>query len=86
MELTFVSCFAILVAVIVFWRPLSVVRKDVPEVMTDAIRHGKKIVRINIMEDNVTLNKRAKKIKEERDKADWVDVDELWNSMHPNNE
>lgn len=86
MEITLIGCFAILCAVIVFWRPLAVFRHEVPDAMADGIKHGRKILRINIMEDDVALNKRAKKIKEERDKADWVDVDSLWDSMHPNDE
>ena len=85
MELTLVSCFAIFVLVIVMWRPISVVRKEVPEALTDGIRHGTKILRVNIMEDEVELNSRARKIKAAHDAEDWVDLDNLWSSMHPTN-
>ena len=85
MELTLVSCFAIFVLVIVMWRPISVVRKEVPEALTDGIRHGTKILRVNIMEDEVELNSRARKIKAAHDAEDWVDLDNPWSSMHPTN-
>ena len=83
MELTILGIFAIIALVIILWRPLSVIRRDVPELMTDTLTHGKKIVRINIMEDDLELQKRAKKIQEARNDTEWVDVDSLWNSMNP---
>lgn len=85
MELTALGIFAILILVIVMWRPISVVRKEVPEALTDGIRHGTKILHVNIMEDEVELNSRAKKIKAAHDAEDWVDLDSLWNDMHPAN-
>ena len=85
MELTIVSIFAIIVAVIIMWRPISVIRKEVPEALSDGIKHGTKILHVNIMEDEVELNSRAKKIKAAHDAQDWVDLDNLWNDMHPTN-
>lgn len=83
MELTAVAIFGIIAIIVIMWRPLSIIRRDVPEVMSDALNHGKKIVRINIMEDDVELNSRARKIQEARDSAEWVDMDALWDSMNP---
>jgi hypothetical protein len=86
MEITLIGCFGILCLVIVLWRPLSVIRKDIPNTMTHAIKHGDKLLRVNIMEDEVSLQNRYKKIREAKSSGDWIDGDALWDEMHPSNE
>lgn len=82
---TAIIVIAIIAGIFIFWRPFSVFRKEVPEGMSIAIQHGTRILKTNILEDENEMQNRLAKIKEARDGKTWIDVDEMWNSMHPSN-
>lgn len=83
---TYMIIILAIIAIIIFWRPLSVCRKEIPESLTIGIQHGTKVLKLNVMEDELALQERARKVKEAHDKTDeWVDLDNLWNNMHPSN-
>lgn len=83
---TYMIIILVIVAIIIFWKPLSVCRKEIPEGLTIGIKHGTKVLKLNVMEDELELQERARKVKEAHaNKDQWVDLDNLWNDMHPSN-
>lgn len=82
MELALYIVIGIII-LLICWKPFSTFRKVAPEGMDITLRHGIKILKVNILEDEQELSKRTKKIKEARDNNELIDIDELWDEMHP---
>lgn len=72
-----------IVVLLICWKPFMTFRKVAPEGMDITLRHGIKILKVNILEDEQELSKRVKSIQEARNKNEIVDIDNLWDEMHP---
>ena len=59
---TYMIIILAVIAIIIFWKPLSVCRKEIPEGLTIGIKHGTKVLKLNVMEDELELQERARKI------------------------
>lgn len=72
-----------IVIVLICWKPFMTFRRTAPEAMDITMKHGIKILKVNILEDEQDLQKRVKSVQEARANNEWIDVDAVWDDLHP---